>query len=311
MHRDEPPNAQFQVIRSSRLPRTQLSERGDTQVGQLRLAVQRRRARTARTAARTSSTSTVFGRQAETCAEYLAKGRRIAVEGRLHHDEWDGRERPPPPEARGHRRTASSSSTRASPRATPSPSRPSRPRRRRRGLGRAPGHRPPASAAPERERHATGHVDHRGRARPGRHPLDRPGAPPPPRRGHPYRRREARAPAAGAGIDTAAAERPRSHRATRVRLRANDAMTTAATRKARKAARSERAIRHARAAKARRRPRPFRGHPRGARPPTREGCRCPITPDSTLRDLVALGAGCTAGRWVCPTLDGIRRRLGA
>ena len=31
-----------------------------------------------------------FGRQAEVCADYLAKGRRIAVEGRLHHDEWDG-----------------------------------------------------------------------------------------------------------------------------------------------------------------------------------------------------------------------------
>ena len=31
-----------------------------------------------------------FGRQAEVCANYLGKGRRIAVEGRLHHDEWDG-----------------------------------------------------------------------------------------------------------------------------------------------------------------------------------------------------------------------------
>jgi hypothetical protein len=38
--------------------------------------------------------------------------------------------------------------------------------------------------------------------------------------------------------------------------------------------------------------------------------RGPITPDSTLRDLLALGAGCTAGRWVCPTLDAIRRRPG-
>jgi single-strand DNA-binding protein len=32
---------------------------------------------------------TVFGRQAETCATYLAKGRRIAVDGHLHHSEWD------------------------------------------------------------------------------------------------------------------------------------------------------------------------------------------------------------------------------
>jgi hypothetical protein len=40
-------------------------------------------------------------------------------------------------------------------------------------------------------------------------------------------------------------------------------------------------------------------------------CRCPITPQSTLEQLRALGAGCTAGRWVCPTLDAIRRRLAA
>jgi hypothetical protein len=46
-----------------------------------------------------------------------------------------------------------------------------------------------------------------------------------------------------------------------------------------------------------------------ARPRAKE-CRCPITPNSTLLDLLALGAGCTAGRWVCPTLDAIRRGLG-
>jgi len=44
--------------------------------------------------------------------------------------------------------------------------------------------------------------------------------------------------------------------------------------------------------------------------PRAKDCRCPITPDSTLEDLLALGAECTAGRWVCPTLDAIRRRLG-
>ena len=43
--------------------------------------------------------------------------------------------------------------------------------------------------------------------------------------------------------------------------------------------------------------------------PRAKDCRCPITPDSTREDLLALGAGCTAGRWVCPTLDAIRRRL--
>lgn len=45
--------------------------------------------------------------------------------------------------------------------------------------------------------------------------------------------------------------------------------------------------------------------------PRAKDCRCPIMPGSTLEQLCALGAGCTAGRWVCPTLDAIRRRLGA
>lgn len=29
-----------------------------------------------------------FGRQAETCVEYLTKGRRVAITGRLSHSEW-------------------------------------------------------------------------------------------------------------------------------------------------------------------------------------------------------------------------------
>jgi hypothetical protein len=45
--------------------------------------------------------------------------------------------------------------------------------------------------------------------------------------------------------------------------------------------------------------------------PRAKDCRCPITPASTIEQLPALGAGCTAGRWVCPTLDAIRRRLGS
>jgi hypothetical protein len=45
--------------------------------------------------------------------------------------------------------------------------------------------------------------------------------------------------------------------------------------------------------------------------PRAEVCRCQITPGSTPEQLRQLGAGCTAGRWVCPTLDAIRRRLGA
>jgi hypothetical protein len=71
-----------------------------------------------------------------------------------------------------------------------------------------------------------------------------------------------------------------------------------------------RAIQRARAAKAkadaRRRAAVIREEL--ARPRAKD-CRCPIAPDSTLEDLLALGAGCTAGRWVCPTLDAIRRRL--
>jgi hypothetical protein len=45
--------------------------------------------------------------------------------------------------------------------------------------------------------------------------------------------------------------------------------------------------------------------------PRAKDCRCPITPATTLEELRALGAGCTAGRWVCLTLDAVRRRLGA
>jgi hypothetical protein len=57
----------------------------------------------------------------------------------------------------------------------------------------------------------------------------------------------------------------------------------------------------------RRRPEIIREH---LASPRAEDCQCPITPSSTLAELRALGAGRTAGRWVCPTLDAIRRRLG-
>jgi hypothetical protein len=43
--------------------------------------------------------------------------------------------------------------------------------------------------------------------------------------------------------------------------------------------------------------------------PRAKDCRRPITPQSTLEQLQALGAGCTVGRWVCPILNAIRRRL--
>jgi hypothetical protein len=45
-----------------------------------------------------------------------------------------------------------------------------------------------------------------------------------------------------------------------------------------------------------------------ARPRAR-ACRCGITSRTTRAELQALGAGCTTGRWVCPVLDTIRRRM--
>ena len=45
-------------------------------------------------------------------------------------------------------------------------------------------------------------------------------------------------------------------------------------------------------------------------------CRCALRPSMSREDLVSLGAGCTASRylgdigWVCPRLDFVRRRLG-
>ena len=65
-------------------------ERGETKVAQLRVAVPRGRGKDGEDRGADFVDVVCFGRQAEVCAEYLAKGRRIAVEGRLHHDEWDG-----------------------------------------------------------------------------------------------------------------------------------------------------------------------------------------------------------------------------
>lgn len=61
---------------------------GGTQVASLRLAIQRPR-KDGEDQGADYVDITVFGRQAETCVQYLAKGRKIAVEGRLHHSEWD------------------------------------------------------------------------------------------------------------------------------------------------------------------------------------------------------------------------------
>ena len=87
----EPDRSQFQVINLiGRLTADPtLNERKGTQVGNLRLAVQRPR-KDGEDQGADYVDVTVFGRQAEICKEYLAKGRKIAVQGRLHHSEWDG-----------------------------------------------------------------------------------------------------------------------------------------------------------------------------------------------------------------------------
>ena len=83
--------SQFQVINLiGRLTADPtLNERKGIQVGNLRLAVQRPR-KDGEDQGADYVDVTVFGRQAEICKEYLAKGRKIAVQGRLHHSEWDG-----------------------------------------------------------------------------------------------------------------------------------------------------------------------------------------------------------------------------
>jgi single-strand DNA-binding protein len=63
--------------------------RGETTVGGFRLAVQRPR-KNGEDKGADYVDVTVFGRQAEIVAEYLAKGRKVAIQGRLRHSEWDG-----------------------------------------------------------------------------------------------------------------------------------------------------------------------------------------------------------------------------
>ena len=63
------------------------STAGGTQVASLRLAVPRPR-RDGEDQGADYVDVVVFGRQAETCAQYLTKGRKVAVNGRLAHSEW-------------------------------------------------------------------------------------------------------------------------------------------------------------------------------------------------------------------------------
>jgi single-strand DNA-binding protein len=58
-------------------------------VGHLRLAVQRTRGKDGEDRGADFVDIVTFGRQAEVCGEYLAKGRRVGIAGRLNHSEWE------------------------------------------------------------------------------------------------------------------------------------------------------------------------------------------------------------------------------
>ena len=61
-----------------------------TAVTQSRLAVQRRRSREGEDRGAVYVDVVCFGGLAESCAQYLDKGRQVAVSGRLELDEWEG-----------------------------------------------------------------------------------------------------------------------------------------------------------------------------------------------------------------------------
>jgi single-strand DNA-binding protein len=60
-----------------------------TAVTQFRLAIQRRRSRNGEDRGAVYVDVVSFGGLAESCAQYLAKGRQVAVSGRLELDEWE------------------------------------------------------------------------------------------------------------------------------------------------------------------------------------------------------------------------------
>ncbi len=65
------------------------STQSGASVGQLRLAVSRRRGRDGEARGAVFVDVVTFGRLAESCGEYLAQGRQVAVSGRLELDEWE------------------------------------------------------------------------------------------------------------------------------------------------------------------------------------------------------------------------------
>jgi single-strand DNA-binding protein len=89
MTASEPPNPQFQVSNlTGRLTAGPgLHDRAGTQVGRLRLAIGRPRGNDGGGGGADCLDVSTFARQAEVCDSYLAKGRRVAVSGRLRHSE--------------------------------------------------------------------------------------------------------------------------------------------------------------------------------------------------------------------------------
>ena len=88
-HKEGPPDAQprnphRQTHRSDPSSTTAPAPRS----ARLRLAVQRPRGKDGEDRGADFVDVTVFGNQAQVCNQYLAKGRRVAIEGRLQHSEW-------------------------------------------------------------------------------------------------------------------------------------------------------------------------------------------------------------------------------
>ena len=229
----------------------ELRERGETKVAQLRLAVPRGRDKNGEDRGADFVDVVCFGRQAEVAAEYLAKGRRIAVEG-------------PCTTTSGTARTAAARSSRSSPRASssrrlarPTASPPNRrspsPRSAHGAMAGRPAKGRPASPLNPKESVMQQHTSTTADARVqiGSLWIDR---------AHHHRLVEviqvpderARPRPAGPRVAPPAAELSRGRRATRKRLRAGAAMTSSTPQSEERAARDASAPSDA---PARRRPR--------------------------------------------------------
>lgn len=68
---------------------------GETEVCDMRVAIQRRKGNDGTDRGAVFVDVTAFNGLATTCGRYLAKGRRIAVQGRLELDEWQAEDNSP------------------------------------------------------------------------------------------------------------------------------------------------------------------------------------------------------------------------